>query len=85
MSELCGYGGRVFGRGFDPSQFVGDTCLELLGELRYDIPLELKGLTQAQLYGFADHGWLHNIAPDLGTPQQRGCCFCWELGYGWDG
>jgi hemolysin activation/secretion protein len=67
VSELCGYGGRLFGRGFDPSQFVGDTCLELLGELRYDIPLELKGLTQAQLYGFVDHGWLHNIAPVVGT------------------
>ena len=67
VSELCGYGGRLFGRGFDPSQFVGDTCLEVLAELRYDIPLQLKGLTQAQLYGFADHGWLHNIAPVVGT------------------
>jgi hemolysin activation/secretion protein len=67
VSELCGYGGRLFGRGFDPSQFVGDSCLEVLAELRYDIPLELKGLTQAQLYGFADHGWLHNIAPVAGT------------------
>jgi hemolysin activation/secretion protein len=67
VSELCGYGGRLFGRGFDPSQFVSDSCLELLAELRYDIPLELKGLTQAQLYGFVDHGWLHNIAPVLGT------------------
>src|SRR5229473_4729623 len=46
VSELCGYGGRLFGRGFDPSQFVGDTCLEVLAELRYDIPLQLKGLTQ---------------------------------------
>ena len=67
VSELCGYGGRVFGRAFDPSQFVSDTCIEILGELRYDIPLELKGLTQAQLYGFMDHGWLHNIAPVPGT------------------
>jgi hemolysin activation/secretion protein len=67
VSELCGYGGRVFGRAFDPSQFVSDTCLEVLAELRYDIPLELKGLTQTQLYGFVDHGWLHNIAPVPGT------------------
>ena len=67
VSELCGYGGRVFGRAFDPSQFVSDSCLEVLAELRYDIPLELKGLTQTQLYGFVDHGWLHNIAPVPGT------------------
>ena len=67
VSELCGYGGRVFGRAFDPSQFVSDTCLELVAELRYDIPLQLKGLTQSQLYGFVDHGWLHNIAPVPGT------------------
>jgi hemolysin activation/secretion protein len=67
VSELCGYGGRVFGRAFDPSQFVSDTCIEVLAELRYDIPLQFKGLTQSQLYGFIDHGWLHNIAPVPGT------------------
>jgi hemolysin activation/secretion protein len=70
VSELCGYGGRLFGRAFDPSQFVSDSCIEVLAELRYDMPLELKGLTQAQLYGFVDHGWLHNIAPVLGTFKQ---------------
>jgi len=67
VSEQCGYGGRVFGRGFDPSQFVGDSCVELLAELRFDVPHELRGLTQAQLYAFVDHGWLHNIAPVPGT------------------
>ena len=70
VSELCGYGGRLFGRAFDPSQFVSDSCIEVLAELRYDIPLELKALSQAQLYGFVDHGWLHNIAPVLGTFKQ---------------
>ena len=67
VSEQCGYGGRLFGRGFDPSQFIGDTCLEALAELRYDIPHGIKELTQAQLYGFVDHGRLHNIAPVAGT------------------
>jgi len=37
--ELCAFGGRVFGRAFDPSQLVADECLESLGELRYDIPM----------------------------------------------
>ncbi len=68
-SELCSYGGRLFGRGFDPSQYVGDTCVNALAELRFDIPHELQALTQAQLYGFTDHGWLHNLAPVLGTPK----------------
>jgi hemolysin activation/secretion protein len=67
VSEMCGYGGRLFGRGFDPSQFISDSCFEALFELRYDVPLELKGITQAQLYGFFDHGWLHNLAPVPGT------------------
>jgi hemolysin activation/secretion protein len=67
VSELCGYGGRLFGRGFDPSQFVSDSCLEMLYELRYDIPHQLQWLNQAQLYGFLDKGWLHNLAPVPGT------------------
>jgi len=67
VSEMCGYGGRLFGRGFDPSQFISDSCFEALFELRYDVALELKGITQAQLYGFFDHGWLHNLAPVPGT------------------
>jgi hemolysin activation/secretion protein len=66
--ELCGYGGRAFGRAFDPSELVGDTCAQLLAELRYDIPHTFENLTQFQLYGFADRGWLHNLAPVAGTP-----------------
>ena len=66
--ELCGYGGRAFGRGFDPSQLVGDQCVEVLAELRFDLPHSVKQVTQAQLYAYADRGWLHNLAPVTGTP-----------------
>ncbi|MBX9776200.1 MAG: hypothetical protein K2Y71_17615 [Xanthobacteraceae bacterium] len=66
--ELCGYGGRAFGRAFDPSELVADRCIELLAELRYDIPHAFQNLTQFQLYGYADRGWLHNLAPVAGTP-----------------
>jgi hemolysin activation/secretion protein len=71
--ELCGYGGRAFGRAFDPSQLVGDSCLLLLGELRADLPLGVKEITLAQLYLFADKGRLyntgsnHNLAAVAGT------------------
>jgi hemolysin activation/secretion protein len=70
--ELCGYGGRVFGRAFDPSEMVADECVETLGELRYDVPvmpITPKQLSQMQLYGFGDWGSLHNLAPDVGTPR----------------
>ena len=66
--ELCGYGGRAFGRAFDPSQFVADQCVEVLAELRLDLPHNIKQVTQAQLYAYADRGWLHNLAPVVGTP-----------------
>jgi hemolysin activation/secretion protein len=70
--ELCGYGGRAFGRAFDPSQLVADQCVELLGELRFDVPHPFQGLTQLQFYTFADRGWLHNIdvLPNSGTPSR---------------
>jgi hemolysin activation/secretion protein len=74
--ELCGYGGRVFGRAFDPSAFVADECAEALGELRFDVPFGsvfppalAKPFSQVQVYGFADRGWLHNLAPDVLTPR----------------
>ncbi len=69
--ELCGFGGRVFGRAFDPSDLVADSCFEAFAELRYDLPVLplMKDVTQTtQVYGFADRGWLHNLAPDVGTP-----------------
>ncbi len=66
-SELCGYGGRLFGRAYDPSAIISDSCLEFLGEVRYDFPVIPPALTQTQLYAFADHGWLHNLAPVPGT------------------
>ena len=69
ISEQCSYGGRFFGRAFDPSQLLGDHCWEVLGELRYDIPTAWKHLTRVQLYGFADHGEAFNMDPDFGTPR----------------
>jgi len=62
VPEQCGYGGRFFGRAFDPSQLLGDSCIEASDELRYDIrkpPPWMLGLTQDQLYGFVDWGELY--------------------------
>ena len=85
VSEQCSYGGRFFGRAFDPSQLIGDHCWEVLGELRFDIPHGIKRLTRAQLYAFADHGHIYNIDPAVGTPKEAhgtsagaGVRFAWE-------
>src|SRR5262249_33964307 len=67
VSEMCGYGGRPFGRGFDPSPVLSDTRLPALFALRFCLPLPLSALTPTQLYGLFDHGWLHNLAPVPGT------------------
>jgi hemolysin activation/secretion protein len=73
VPEQCGYGGRYFGRAYDPSQLLGDQCFEALTELRYDLPKFAPALSQLQLYAFADYGrlWLRAPAPDalgIGTP-----------------
>lgn len=66
--EQCGYGGRFFGRAYDPSELLADRCLLVNGELRYDIPLPATLLIQrAQLYGFADHGSLWTVSPPVGA------------------
>lgn len=69
VPEECGYGGRVFGRAFDPSQFLGDRCIEGLAELRYDLPP--KGIfSQAQFYGYVDYGNLYTIGLPAFNPGQ---------------
>ncbi len=71
VSEQCGYGGRFFGRAFDPSQMLGDSCWAAIGELRFDVPHTIKRLTRAQLYAYADHGEVYNIDPAVGTPRTQ--------------
>ncbi len=67
VPEQCSFGGRYFGRAFDPSQLLGDRCLEALGELRYDLPAIVPQVALAQFYGFADYGELTTLSPAPGT------------------
>jgi hemolysin activation/secretion protein len=71
VSEQCSYGGRFFGRAFDPSQILGDHCWMVLGELRYDVATPWKQVTRLQLYGFGDHGETYILQPALGTPARQ--------------
>jgi len=69
VPEQCSFGGRYFGRAYDPSALLGDTCLEGIGELRYDVPTQPLPLAKtAQLYGFSDYGQLYTRDAALGTP-----------------
>jgi hemolysin activation/secretion protein len=50
----------VFGRAYDPSDLLGDSCWEVSAELRYDVPATAP-FELAQVYGFVDYGDLHTI------------------------
>lgn len=66
-SELCGFGGRGFGRGYDNFEVSGDHCVMGAAELRSTPDLGLAWLS-ASVYGFADAGYLWRIGnPDLNT------------------
>jgi hemolysin activation/secretion protein len=66
--EQCGFGGRFFGRAFDPSQILGDTCYMGNAELRYDLPL-FWNVSQAQLYAFTDGAELFNHVTSFFVPS----------------
>jgi hemolysin activation/secretion protein len=69
VPEQCGFGGRFFGRAYEPSELLGDSCIEVIGELRYDIPVAAQILSNVQLYGFSDYGKLYTLDAAAGTPS----------------
>jgi hemolysin activation/secretion protein len=74
VPEQCGFGGRQFGRAFDPSDLIGDHCWMVSGELRYDLPAVTpfaNSQVNTQVYGFTDKGRVYTLAGTngVGTPQ----------------
>ncbi|MBX3512047.1 MAG: ShlB/FhaC/HecB family hemolysin secretion/activation protein [Xanthobacteraceae bacterium] len=65
--EECGYGGKLFGRSFDPSQMTGDHCWMATAELRYNLPLQPGVISAMQVYSFIDRGEAYHIEPAIGT------------------
>ncbi|MGH6737651.1 MAG: ShlB/FhaC/HecB family hemolysin secretion/activation protein, partial [Bradyrhizobium sp.] len=72
VPEQCSFGGRVFGRAYDPSELLGDHCWMTSAELRYDVPFFVPDPAAAkkevltpsptvQLYGFTDKADLYRI------------------------
>jgi hemolysin activation/secretion protein len=68
VPEQCGFGGRYFGRAFYPSEFLGDSCIEATGELRYDVRGFPPDVSKMQFYGFTDWGGLYTLQAAPGTP-----------------
>ena len=65
--EQCSYGGRTFGRAYDPSEILGDHCWMASFELRYDVPGVPAALSGTQVYAFTDKGQRYNLATAVGT------------------
>ncbi|MEP0313229.1 ShlB/FhaC/HecB family hemolysin secretion/activation protein [Hyphomonas sp.] len=68
-AEECGFGGRVFGRGLDPSEITGDRCWAVVGEVRYDLTIPNIPSAAVQFYAFADYGDVYRIKPSEGTSK----------------
>ena len=68
--EQCSYGGRFFGRAYDPADLLSDSCIMGSAELRYDFtPLPALFLSQVQLYGFVDGTEMYDRVAVSGYPQ----------------
>jgi hemolysin activation/secretion protein len=75
------FGGRYFGRAFDPSQLLGDNMGN--AELRYDLA-PWPQFTQAQLFAFTDGGELFNRVPGAGFPSwTHAASACGGVRLGW--
>ncbi len=61
--ELYSFGGEQFGRGYDPSELVGDHGAALKLELRYTFATEGTFAAGATVYGFYDAGVVQQRSP----------------------
>ena len=69
-SEECGIGGQQFGRAYDSSEIVGDSCLAASLELRFTPNTEGTPFKYAQFYTFYDGGTTTNHAPLSATDDK---------------
>jgi len=68
--ELFSFGGEQFGRGYDPSELVGDNGLAFKGELRFTANPQWLLLNTYTAYGFYDFGVVsHRLATGIDRSQ----------------
>lgn len=75
--EECGLGGGSFGRAYDPSEILGDSCLAASVELRFQAD------PAVQFYGFADGGITRDHAALAATIPARRRLASTGLGLRW--
>src|SRR5262249_12929973 len=66
--EQCSFGGRLFGRAFDPSEMLADSCYMGNAELRFDLP-SFWQVSMAQFYTFADGAEMFDRATAFSPAQ----------------
>jgi hemolysin activation/secretion protein len=70
--ELFGFGGEQFGRGYDPSELVGDHGAAAKLELRWSTGFDLAGRALGTTaYGFYDAGTVRQRSPQPGSPAKE--------------
>jgi len=69
--EECGVGGQQFGRAYDSSELLGDSCAAASLEARYAADTQGSPFEYAQWYGFWDAGQIYNRTPLTVTDPQR--------------
>lgn len=69
-AQRFGLGGSRFGRGYEPSEILGDNALAGSIEARYSLPAG-NIFINPQLYVFYDIGKVWNIDPTVGQPKSQ--------------
>lgn len=69
-NEQFSYGGPIYGRGYDPSEIIGDRGLGGKVELRLQTTPGFRFLQSIQYYAFYDAGEIWNI-DDINLPGQQ--------------
>jgi len=66
-----GLGGSRFGRGYEPSEILGDDGVAGSVEVRYNLPFGNALIVNPQLYVFYDVGKVWKISPATGQPRSE--------------
>jgi hemolysin activation/secretion protein len=69
-AEEFGFGGRNYGRGYDPADLIGDSGIAGKFEMRLNTALGFKELHKIQYYTFCDYGKVWNLGTDSGQPKR---------------
>ena len=70
-AQQLGLGGNRFGRGYEPSELIGDDGVAGSIEARYDLPVKTEVLSRSQFYVFYDIGKVWNIRPAAGQARAQ--------------